>query len=86
MFYKGDRTLLDNSSLRIEEASFSNRYINIYMICIILLFFLFFFFFSSTLLMLMKIIAEYCQCIDDVPMLVTDVMTRLCEVLKVSST
>jgi len=33
--------------------------------------------------MLMKIIAEYCQCIDDVPMLVTDVMTRLCEVLKV---
>lgn len=36
----------------------------------------------GTLLMLMKIINEYCQCIDDVPMLVTDVMTRLCEILK----
>uniref|UniRef100_A0A7M5WYY1 Vacuolar protein sorting-associated protein 54 n=1 Tax=Clytia hemisphaerica TaxID=252671 RepID=A0A7M5WYY1_9CNID len=37
----------------------------------------------GTLLILMKIIAEYCQCIDDVPMLVTDVMTRLCELLKI---
>ncbi|XP_047133571.1 vacuolar protein sorting-associated protein 54 isoform X1 [Hydra vulgaris] len=36
----------------------------------------------GTLLMLLKIVAEYCQCVGDVPMLALDLLTKLCEVFK----
>lgn len=36
----------------------------------------------GTLLILMKMVVEYCQCVDDVPMLATDLLTKLCEILK----
>lgn len=36
----------------------------------------------GTLLMLMRMISEYCQCVVDVPMLVTDLLTKICEILK----
>jgi len=36
----------------------------------------------GTLLLLMQMIVDYCQCLDDVPMLATDILTRLCEILK----
>ena len=35
-------------------------------------------------LLLIKIITEYCQCADDLPMLVTEVMSKLVDTLKVS--
>ena len=45
--------------------------------------FTFFFFSSSTVLLLLKMVVEYCQCVDDTPMLVTDIMNKLFEILKV---
>ena len=33
----------------------------------------------------MNMLVEYCQCVDDTPMLVTDIMNKLFETLKVSS-
>ncbi|KAK3733355.1 hypothetical protein QZH41_013684 [Actinostola sp. cb2023] len=36
----------------------------------------------GTVLLLLKMIVEYCQCVDDTPMLVTDIMNKLFEILK----
>ncbi|XP_048586401.1 vacuolar protein sorting-associated protein 54 [Nematostella vectensis] len=36
----------------------------------------------GTVLLLLKMVVEYCQCVDDTPMLVTDIMNKLFEVLK----
>ena len=33
---------------------------------------------------MLKVIMEYCQCVDDLPMLVNEVMSKLIETLKVS--
>ena len=34
--------------------------------------------------MLLKMVCEYCQCVDDIPSAIPDVLTRLVELLKVS--
>ena len=36
-----------------------------------------------TVLLLVNMLVEYCQCVDDTPMLVTDIMNKLFETLKV---
>lgn len=36
----------------------------------------------GTVLMLIKIILEYCQCVDDIPSITTDMLTRLSDLLK----
>ena len=40
--------------------------------------------FFRTLLLVIKMIVEYCQCVDDAPMLTAEILTKLCEILKVS--
>ena len=35
------------------------------------------------MLLLVNMLVEYCQCVDDTPMLVTDIMNKLFETLKV---
>ena len=40
---------------------------------------------TRIVLLLLKIITEYCQCADDLPMLVNEIMSKLIEILKVSS-
>lgn len=35
------------------------------------------------MLLLLNMLVEYCQCVDDTPMLVTDIMNKLFETLKV---
>lgn len=37
-----------------------------------------------TVLLLVNMLVDYCQCVDDTPMLVTDIMNKLFETLKVS--
>jgi len=44
-------------------------------ICLILIF--------STVLLLMKMMVEYCQCVDDIPSAAPDLLTRLVDLLKV---
>ncbi len=39
----------------------------------------------SVLLMLIKIICDYCQIVDDLPNLVTDILSKLADMLKVMS-
>ena len=34
--------------------------------------------------MLMKMVGEYCQCVDDIPSAIPDILTRLVELLKVN--
>ena len=46
---------------------------------------LFFLIKSRTLLLVLSMIVEYCQCVDLMPMLTTDIMTRLFELMKVCS-
>ncbi|XP_031550116.1 vacuolar protein sorting-associated protein 54-like [Actinia tenebrosa] len=36
----------------------------------------------GTVLLLLKMVVEYCQCVDDTPMLATDIMNKLFEILK----
>ncbi|XP_029449520.1 vacuolar protein sorting-associated protein 54 isoform X4 [Rhinatrema bivittatum] len=36
----------------------------------------------GTVLLLMRIILEYCQCVDDIPSITTDMLTRLSDLLK----
>ncbi|XP_063774512.1 vacuolar protein sorting-associated protein 54 [Pseudophryne corroboree] len=36
----------------------------------------------GTVLILIRIILEYCSCVDDIPSITTDMLTRLCELLK----
>ena len=40
-------------------------------------------FIHRTLLLVLSMIVEYCQCVDLMPMLTTDIMTRLFELMKV---
>ena len=40
--------------------------------------------FYRTVLLLVNMLVEYCQCVDDTPMLVTDIMNKLFETLKVT--
>ena len=40
--------------------------------------------FCRTVLLLVNMLVEYCQCVDDTPMLVTDIMNKLFETLKVT--
>ena len=40
--------------------------------------------FYRTVLLLVNMLVDYCQCVDDTPMLVTDIMNKLFETLKVS--
>ena len=40
---------------------------------------------TRIVLLLLKIITEYCQCADDLPMLVNEIMSKLIEILKVCS-
>lgn len=42
-----------------------------------------FFFFFRTVLLLIRIILEYCQCVDNIPSITTDMLTRLSDLLKV---
>ena len=37
-------------------------------------------------LLLIKIVVEYCQCADDLPMLITEVLMKTIDMLKVSPT
>ena len=41
--------------------------------------------YCRTVLLLVNMLVEYCQCVDDTPMLVTDIMNKLFEILKVSN-
>lgn len=36
-----------------------------------------------TVLLLIRIILEYCQCVDNIPSIATDMLTRLSDLLKV---
>ena len=36
------------------------------------------------MLLLLKMIVEYCQCVDDIPSVAPDLLTRLVDLLKVS--
>ncbi|XP_065066741.1 vacuolar protein sorting-associated protein 54-like isoform X1 [Rhopilema esculentum] len=36
----------------------------------------------GTLLLVMKMVVEYCQCVDDTPVLTAEILTKLCEILK----
>ena len=36
-----------------------------------------------TLLLVIKMMVEYCQCVDDTPVLTAELLTKLCEILKV---
>ena len=36
-----------------------------------------------TLLLVIKMVVEYCQCVDDTPVLTAELLTKLCEILKV---
>ena len=38
----------------------------------------------STLLIVVRMITEYCSCADDLPMLVTDILNKLIDLLKVT--
>ena len=38
----------------------------------------------STVLMLLKMVVEYCQCVDDIPTATPDILSRLVELLKVT--
>jgi hypothetical protein len=42
-----------------------------------------FLFISRTVLLLLKMVVEYCQCVDDIPSASPDILTRLIELLKV---
>lgn len=37
-----------------------------------------------TVLLLLKMVVEYCQCVDDIPAVAPDLLTRLVDLLKVS--
>lgn len=37
----------------------------------------------STVLLLIRIFLEYCQCVNDIPSIATDMLTRLSDLLKV---
>lgn len=39
--------------------------------------------FGRTVLLLIRIILEYCQCVDNIPSVTTDMLTRLSDLLKV---
>ena len=41
---------------------------------------------NSTLLLLVRMITEYCSCADNLPMLTTDIVTKLTDLLKVYHT
>ena len=36
------------------------------------------------MLLLLKMVVEYCQCVDDIPSVAPDLLTRLVDLLKVS--
>ena len=38
----------------------------------------------STLLIVLRMITEYCNCADDLPMLATDILSKLIDLLKVN--
>ena len=40
--------------------------------------------FYRTVLLLLKMVVEYCQCVDDIPSVAPDLLTRLVDLLKVS--
>lgn len=44
-----------------------------------------FFVFFRTVLILIRIFLEYCQCVNDIPSIATDMLTRLSDLLKVRS-
>lgn len=48
--------------------------------------FTYFLFFLRTVLLLIRIILEYCQCVNDIPSIATDMLTRLSDLLKVRAT
>ena len=50
----------------------------------LIVFVLSYFCFHRTVLLLVNMLVEYCQCVDDTPILVTDIMNKLFETLKVS--
>ena len=37
------------------------------------------------MLLLLKMVVEYCQCVDDIPSVAPDLLTRLVDLLKVSA-
>lgn len=41
--------------------------------------------FRRTVLLLIRIFLEYCQCVNDIPSIATDMLTRLSDLLKVSA-
>ena len=43
------------------------------------------FLFLRTVLLLIRIFLEYCQCVNDIPSIATDMLTRLSDLLKVRS-
>lgn len=45
-----------------------------------------FLFFLRTVLLLIRIFLEYCQCVNDIPSIATDMLTRLSDLLKVGAT
>ena len=40
-------------------------------------------YFFRTVLMLLKMVVEYCHCVEDIPTATPDILTRLVELLKV---
>ena len=41
---------------------------------------------TRTVLLLLKMVAEYCQCVEDIPTVSMDILTRLIEILQVCNT